>query len=101
MRSSSNHSRCRALVALLLAAAALGEFVPPTENYDRCLTTEEADKVAVAGDVDLFPHKVAPDQSSHWKISYHGTYKILENTEGGVDTKYLMYQCGLSAPSGG
>ncbi len=90
-----------ATLTLSLAPNIIGALVY-TENLDRCLTAEEADEVANAvanGEtVDLFPDKVEPDQSSYWEISYHGTYKILKNTQPDVDTSYLLHQCGLPMP---
>ena len=83
-----------------LATPSLGATV--TENYDRCLTAEEADDIATkitnGDDVDLFPDKVSPDESAYWDISYHGTYKILKNTQDTVNTTYLLFQCGLPLP---
>mmetsp|Transcript_8175 Transcript_8175/g.13886 ORF Transcript_8175/g.13886 Transcript_8175/m.13886 type:complete len:489 (+) Transcript_8175:127-1593(+) len=88
------------LAAALLVATTSGAYVAPTTNYDRCLTPSEADDIATAIsngiDVDLFPDKVAPDQSSYWGMEYHGTYKILKNTQDTISTSYLLYQCGLS-----
>ncbi len=63
------------LAALLIATsttATQGAYMGPTANYDRCLTSTEADDIATAIssgiDVDLFPDKVTPDQSSYWDI---------------------------------
>ena len=92
------------LGALLLVATSTtiiqGAYVAPTSNYDRCLTPSEAEdiKTAISNgvDVDLFPDKVFPDQSSYWEIEYHGTYKILKNTQDTINTQYLLYQCGLA-----
>lgn len=90
------------LLAVTSTTSVQGAYVAPTANYDRCLTQFEADDIATAiasgVDVDLFPHKVAPDQSSYWDMEYHGTYKILKNTQDTVNTQYLLYQCGLPVP---
>jgi len=90
-----------ATLTLSLAPQTIGAVVY-TENLDRCLTAEEADEIESAlanGEtVDIFPDKVQPDQSSYWDISYHGTYKILKNTQPDVDTSYLLHQCGLPMP---
>jgi len=47
--------------------------------------------------VDLFPHKVEAIYSEHWDISYHNTYKIIQNKQVGVS--YLLYQCGTTPPA--
>jgi hypothetical protein len=47
---------------------------------------------------DLFPHKVSPEHSQYWNISYHGTYKVLNNKL--VNETYLLYQCGTEPPVG-
>ena len=90
------------LLVAISATAAQGEYVAPTTNYDRCLTPSEADDIATAIsngiDVDLFPDKVASDQSGFWEMEYHGTYKILRNTQDTINTSYLLYQCGLPVP---
>jgi len=46
---------------------------------------------------DLFPHKVEPLHSDHWTITYHGTYKIVKNTQ--KEVSYLLYQCGTTPPA--
>eukprot|EP01082_Thalassiosira_pseudonana_P005650 g5314.t1 g5314 contig2:237510-239363(-) len=91
---------------LLLAAAASttsAEYTPPTTNYDRCLTADEAADITTAlsngVEVDLFPEKVSSDQSVYWEIDYRSTYKILKNTQDTVNTTYLLYQCGLPEPT--
>jgi hypothetical protein len=47
--------------------------------------------------VDLFPEKSFPEHSEHWTISYHNTYKIVNNTLNSVS--YLLYQCGTEPPA--
>eukprot|EP01082_Thalassiosira_pseudonana_P005824 g5318.t1.1.5e174189 g5318 g5318.t1 contig2:251934-253046(-) len=91
---------------LLLAAAASttsAEYTPPTTNYGRCLTADEAADITTAlsngVEVDLFPEKVSSDQSVYWEIDYRSTYKILKNTQDTVNTTYLLYQCGLPEPT--
>lgn len=90
------------LIARTSTTAVQGAYVAPTTNYDRCVTQAEADDIAAAiangVDVELFPEKIAPDQSSYWEMEYHGTYKILKNTQDTINTQYLLYQCGLPMP---
>ncbi|KAL3802107.1 hypothetical protein HJC23_010863 [Cyclotella cryptica] len=82
--------------------ATTASYTPPSSNYYRCLTDTEASAISTAlanGEtIDLFPSKAQSDQSSYWEVEYHGTYKILRNTQPDVNTTYLLYQCGLDAP---
>ena len=45
---------------------------------------------------DYFPNKISPKYSKNWDISYHNTYKIIQNKA--VGTSYLLYQCGTEPP---
>ena len=55
-----------------------------------CITTVE-------DGVDYFPVKAVPEQSELWNISYHNTYKILQNLA--TNSSFLLYQCGTEPPT--
>ena len=47
---------------------------------------------------DYFPDKVAADVAEDFTVTYHGYYKILNNTFTGE--AYVLYQCGTQIPPG-
>lgn len=63
-----------------------------------CATSEEAAEARLTNNTDFFPHKVSPEYSQHWDISYHGSYKVLTNKK--ANNSYLLYQCGTEPPAG-
>jgi len=61
-------------------------------NFKGCVKPEERSDC-----YDYFPDKIVPQFSEHWNMTYHGSYKILHNTQ--VQESYLMYQCGTDPPA--
>ncbi len=49
---------------------------------------------------DLFPDKSTVEFGARFKISYHGTYKILINSQVSPTKKYVLVQRGCQAPIG-
>lgn len=81
-----------ALVSVSPSVKAQSPQVEPPTNILGCV-----EKDTLTGEEDLFPHKVEAFHSEFWSISYHNTYKILENKHVGVS--YLLYQCGTEPPA--
>jgi len=47
--------------------------------------------------VDYFPHKVHPDFSKLWDVTYHKHYKVVTEKSSGM--VYYLFQCGTPIPS--
>lgn len=80
----------------LLVCFAFACLTPWNVSAQETNTLGCVDPESVNTDIDLFPHKVEALHSAHWKITYHDTYKVLQNTH--VGTSYLLYQCGTTPP---
>jgi len=55
-----------------------------------CITNVDYDK-------DYFPVKASPEESELWTVSYHNTYKIVQNLA--TNSSFLLYQCGSEPPA--
>lgn len=69
---------------------------------DRQGVNGASDKTCVCADtfsenVDYFPQKMVPSFSKGFTISYHKTYKIINNTA--ATSVYVGYQCGAPKPT--
>ncbi|KAH8085513.1 hypothetical protein JL720_7499 [Aureococcus anophagefferens] len=77
-------------------------MVGPSENFKSGACVRDYD-----GTSDLFPSKsesgmqfrstVSSDYSLFWEVSYHGHYKILQNSNSGE--VHVLHQCGVDAPA--
>merc|ERR1712071_432566 len=78
--------------ALILISSLASGHEHAETNLLTCIDSEKVDDTT-----DLFPHKVEALHSDHWNITYHNTYKVIENKAIGVS--YLLYQCGTTPPA--
>lgn len=81
--------------SLTLLLASLDAFAAQdssntTDDNRGCITTLDPDK-------DYFPVKAVPKEAQLFTISYHNTYKIVENLAS--NSSYILYQCGSEPPS--
>lgn len=78
-------------LTLSLFAGVISSVSALNSNTLGCLNPNDVDE-----NTDYFPHKVEPEFSTKWDISYHKTYKILKNLH--TNASWLLYQCGTTIP---
>lgn len=88
---TTNYHGTMKLSLSLLLGALVAPFTLAQDSDDRnCITN-------VDPNTDYFPVKAFPTESKLWTVSYHNTYKIVENLA--TNSSFLLYQCGSEPPA--